>query len=180
MNTQRRDWIILRCSGASTLKLAASLKTAGFEVWTPMVQNSARRPRTRKPKELVPAMPTYLFAAARHLHTLLAERGHPASDHPDFSVFQHYGRIPLIADAELAPLRTAERKSTPLENVRKFTQGERVKLTEGGFAGMSGVVEGIRGKGKFTLVSFPGYAIPIDIDTMLLLADEQQSPAKAA
>lgn len=170
MSARPQDWCILRCKGANTLRLAASLHAEGFEVWTPAEEIGKReRQRRGKRRDTVPVMPTYVFARARHLPELIAESAAFASPHPDFGVFHYYGQIPLIADETLDPLRVAERRGTPLEKVARFTQGERVRCAEAGFQGLSGVVETT--KGQFTLVCFPGFSLPIKVRSLLLLPE---------
>jgi len=169
-------WFILRMAGPRTLAVADSLKDAGYEAWTPLGSSSKRK--SRKPgveAKAVPVMPTYVFARDHHLHDLLAEAARPVSAHPAFSVFRWDGRIPLIADRSLDYLRRGEarylRKLREAQPVKRFAAGETVQLTEGGFAGMSGMVE--TSQGKFTLVCFPGFSTPIKVATLLLLGDEQ-------
>lgn len=176
-------WCILRMAGPRTLAVADSLKDAGFDAWTPIGASSKRK--SRKPGvevKGVPVMPTYVFARDHHLHELLAEAASPVSAHPAFSVFRWDGRIPLIADRSLDYLRRGEarylRRVREGQPVRQFAEGDRVQLTEGGFAGMSGMVETT--KGKFTLVCFPGFSTPIKVATLLLLGDEQAQPTDIA
>ncbi len=181
--TLRRDetsgWIVLRCSGSNTLKLAGTLSADGFDVWTPVEEVDKRKPRRPgRNRETLPVMAGYIFAKARHLLDLL-EMSHPDTN-PErgFSVFRHNGRFPLIADEALNPLRVIERKRTPADKAPRFTKGEMVKLTEGGFAGLSGVVELTRG--QFTLVTFPGFPMPIKISSFLLLPEARKVIARAA
>lgn len=170
MTALGKDWCILRCSGAKTLKLAASLHAAGFDVWTPVETLSKRVGSMRRRRsDVEPVMPSYVFARAKHLIDLLEESAAPFSEHPEFSVFHHHARIPLIADEALDPLRVAERKRTPFDKVARFTRGETVRLMEGGFAGLTGVVELTRG--QYTLVTFPGFPMPIKISSLLLKSD---------
>lgn len=173
------DWCILRCRGADTLRLAGSLQAVGFECWTPVETIDKRLPRRRaRKRDELPVMPSYVFARARHLVDLLEEANAQFSEHPDFSVFHHLARIPLVADEALNPLRIAERRRTPFDQVAKFTKGEMVRLLEGGFAGLTGVVELTRG--QYTLVTFPGFPMPIKISTLLLVSDVPKPMARAA
>jgi hypothetical protein len=182
--TNKSDlWFILRMAGPRTLAVADSLKDAGFDAWTPIGSSSRRK--SRKPgveAKGVPVMPTYVFARDHHLHELLAEASRPVSAHPAFSVFRWDGRIPLIADRSLDYLRRGEarylRRVREGQPVKRFAEGERVQLSDGGFAGMSGIVE--TSKGKFTLVCFPGFAMPIKVATMLLLGDDATQAADLA
>lgn len=175
------DWCILRMAGPRTLAVAQSLARAGYDVWTPVELQKRRLPRSRvKVEREVVLMPTYAFARAEHLRDLLAETMKPVSSHPAFTLFRHGDRFPLIADQALDPLRLAERKSAPLAKVQPFSQGEQVKLAERGFEGLSGIVETT--KGQFTMVCFPGFAVPIKVATMHLLPaemPEEKSETKA-
>jgi transcription antitermination factor NusG len=163
-------WCILRTGGKRTLRLADSLALSGFEVWTPRETIRKRLPRRKaKADHTIPIMPTFVFANAAQLTDLAALAMRKNKAQPDFSVQQYNRCYPLIDDHELDPLRVAERKGTPLEQVRQFTHGETVKLTEGGFAGMAGIVQ--TSDGKHTMVCFPGFTIPIKISTLHLLPD---------
>lgn len=161
-------WCVLRTAGASTLSLARSLQAAGYAVWTPQRVEKRRKTDTRKGDRPVAIMPTFVFAPASDAYRLFDEARNPGSSHPDFSIFRFNGKVPLIADRELEKLRTEERKVTPKERRRIFLKQQRVKVPEGPFAGMSGVVE--QGDGKWTLVAFPG-SKAIKIATFLLVED---------
>lgn len=168
--TRNTDWFILRCSGANTLKLAASLGAVGYDVWTPAETIGKRTGAMRRKRaDTIPVMPSYVFARRPHLFDLLEISQAPISEYPDFNVFRHLDRFPLIADEALDPLRVAERKRQPFDKVARFTRGEMVRLMEGGFAGLTGVVELTRG--QYTLVTFPGFPMPIKISSLLLKSD---------
>jgi transcription antitermination factor NusG len=163
-------WCVLRMSGQRTQAVTDSLTAAGFEVWTPLCEESRRRPRSKvRVRRIVPVMPTYVFARATHLHDLLAEASNPTTDHPPFSVFRWDGRIPLIADRHLNALRVAEQKRKTGKAAPSFAAGEIVRVIDGPAAGLSGIVE--RSKGKFALVAFPDSQVPMDISTFLLVPD---------
>lgn len=181
--TTGAHWFILRMAGPRTLAVADSLKDAGFDAWTPIGASSRRK--SRKPgveAKPVPVMPTYVFARDHHLHDMLALAVQPVSPHPAFSVFRWDGRVPLIADRSLDYLRRGEarylRRVREGQPVKAFAQGDEVSLTEGGFAGLSGIVE--TSKGKFTLVCFPGFSMPIKVATMLLVGEDGQPASMLA
>lgn len=169
------SWCILRCAGASTLRLADSLSATGFQAWTPTETNRHRVHGGRRLKQTVPVMPTYAFARADRLPELLALSQAPVSAHPDFSVFRHCDRIPVIADATLDPLRVAERKRQPVDKLMRFGQGDVVRCGEAGFQGLSGVVQTVRG--KKALVAFG--TLMVEIEAMLLLPAEGGFPKAA-
>jgi transcription antitermination factor NusG len=180
MNKRGGEWCVLRTSGPNTIGLFRSLAAAGFEVWTPIENQSRRKPRNKAKVECeVPIMPTYIFARADQLVDLIDLSFAPLKNHRDFSVFRYFARYPLISDDSLGSLRLIERKLAVRKNKDAgFTAGERVRLNEGGFAGMSGVVE--TSKGQFTLVCFPGFNIPVKIASWHLVKDQVQEPDIAA
>lgn len=185
--TKREEigWCILRTSGSSTMGLARGLREAGYDAWTPVEVQNRRRPRSKDRYDKESAlMPSYVFADASRLADLLALSKKPAQCYrrwdkdsgefvvhgiPYFSVFRYDDRFPVIADGSLEPLRRIERRTAPKPTAPVFSRGDHVKLVEGGFAGMSGVVE--TSKGDYSLVCFPNFNIPIKIASLLLLPD---------
>lgn len=152
-------WCILRTSGGRTLPLARSLQAAGIEAWTPIDIQRRRKPRGSKGhyERETAITPTFVFVRAGELDDIRSILRDPARDHPPFSIFQFHGRIPLIAESEIGSLRAAEDRARlrRLRSERKvIAAGTHVRLTKGGFAGMSGVVE--EGNGKFAVVAFGG------------------------
>ncbi len=196
MMTKRDEigWCILRTSGSSTMPLARGLREAGYDAWTPIEIQNRRRGHSRDRIDREAAiMPSYVFADAARLAELLALSKRPAQCYrrwdkakaefvihgiPYFSVFRYDDRFPVIADGSLEPLRVIERRTAPKAIAPVFSQGDRVKLVEGGFAGMSGVVE--TSKGEYSLVCFPNFPIPIKIASLLLLQDMVSSDHTAA
>lgn len=186
-----RDWVILRTSSRNTLKLAEQLVKEGFVAWTPARTFRKRVPRKSEIYEVTaPLMPTFAFAHADQVHSLLTLAEEPMKPCPDFSVFRYMNGIPLVADHELSPLRSIEeRDRRRLEAERlacrrrqvMFQPGQRIRIETGPFSGMSGVVE--RDDGKFALVSF-GKLKPVKFSTFILTGENilcpPQPTAKAA
>lgn len=186
-------WCILRMASADTLRLFKTLTSAGFEVWTPVEKRMGRMPRTRAifDKEF-PLMPSYIFASVHHLTELHSLAMLPNREHPKFSMFRYQGGIPLIADAQLNALRAEEERTGRIyEKQRRKGQkgprldrGSEVRMTEGPFAGMSGIVEDHQG--QFTLVDMTmfGKIVTIKISSLLLAEnmarDDLPSLGKAA
>jgi hypothetical protein len=170
--TRQDGWCILRTSGAKTLPLADSLVAAGFEAWTPRKVHARRKPRSHLTAHReMPIAPTFVFVTAAHLHSLNLIRAMPVNPHPPFSIFTFSGRIPLIADSEISGFRNEEQKAALAERrtkQRRLVMGQRVRLNDGAYAGLSGVVADA--KGGFTLVAFDG-GMTMKIATWLL-ADE--------
>jgi hypothetical protein len=172
------SWCILRMASADTLKVARALDAAGLSVWTPTERKFGRKPRTRARYEREAAiMPTYAFGHVRCLGSLLRLTALPTSDYPKFQVFRFNGGIPLVSDEALEPLRQLEQHNASLfaRWVRKgmkaptFAPGSQVRMTEGAFGGLSGIVEGAQG--QYTLVSIPGFHKPIKVASILLDRD---------
>lgn len=163
-------WFILKMAASRTVPLAESLLAAGFDVWTPMETVSRRHGRARRRvQSTAPTMPTYVFARVKHLDALFAEAINPSSNHPQFSVFRYLGKIPLISDRELDGLRAGERHRGSSKSRPAYQAGELVRVADGPAAGMSGVVQASRG--KYALVCFPGFQVPLKISTFALVPD---------
>lgn len=169
-------WCVVRTSGGRTIAVARSLSDAGIEAWTPVDVIKQRVPRSRKTfQREIPIMPTFAFVRAEHLLDLLAICAAPMSEHPPFSLFRHGGRFPLVADADMARLRDAEerkRRARMKTIKREFAPGAAVRVPEGPFAGMSGVVE--EGDGRFALVAFGGQ-FRVRVASFLLVEDAVQT-----
>ena len=181
--TMREDraagaWCILRTAGPRTLPLAASLATTGLDVWTPVrMERRAGRGKQRKVEveRTLSITPTFVFARAEHVAELMRIRALPVSPHPAFSIFHYRDRIPLVADASLAPLHAEEdrhRLAHLKKTRRKVDAGSAVRLAEGPFAGMTGIVEG--SSGKEALVNFGGGFV-VSIASYLLGTDVVQA-----
>jgi hypothetical protein len=175
------QWCILRTGAARTLPLAASLAAAGLTVWTPtqMVRRAGRGRQRRDVEErAAPITPTFVFASAGDLYDLIRIASDPVSRHPPFSIFRHRDRYPLIFDRSLAPLREEENRHRlrQLKKTRRVLElGSSIRLAEGPFAGMTGIVEG--GNGKQAVVNF-GSGFLVSIATYLLETDVVQDGNK--
>jgi hypothetical protein len=174
------DWCILRTSGGRTLNLARSLAEAGFDVWTPQETLSRRVPRKKTVVDReVAILPTFVFARALHIPELAAALALPVNPHPSFSIFRYLGDIPLLADREMKSLRDVE-DAARLRELKKTRNvvpvGTTVTMTEGAFAGLSGVVK--KSDGRFALVAFGG-AFEVNIASFLIRTDgvQQTSPS---
>jgi transcription antitermination factor NusG len=158
MARHKDGWIILRTSGAKTIPLSESLAQAGFDVWTPRYIQTGKK-GGKDVETQISIIPTFLFARAVHIADLAEISEAPVSQHPDFSFFRHAGRIPLIADSEIGGLRKAEEQSrvkSRRSKRRALVMGQRVKFTQGAFAGMGGEVVKLNRNGKAALVAFGG------------------------
>lgn len=178
------EWCILRTASASTLRLVEALRNGGYDAWTP-VEMVDKRARKVEKRAIVPSplMPTFVFAQADRLRDLAALARSPAQTYqvwdatlrrmvtkgwPFFSILRSAGEFALIPDRALNPLRLAEQRQKPTETVRTFQPGEVVRMTDGGFAGLSGVVvETVR---KSTVVRFGDPGMLVKVETWVLAA----------
>ncbi len=164
-----------------TLKVATSLREAGIEIWTPVVIHKRRAPRTKAVTSVErPIAPTFAFAAAEHIEQLLAIRRDPLSPHPAFSLLHHRGDVVRIKDSDLAGLRAAQvdeqRKAGSLGKQRPaaIEVGVGVRMDEGPFAGMSGIVTS--SDGRRTYLNFGGLLGRCEIETSQIQPDQLEAP----
>jgi hypothetical protein len=160
------SWCILRMASGDTLKVAASLTAAGLEAWAPADDDDT------------PLTKTYAFARMAHLHELLALVRSPSLTclvwDPELRRMVTRGvpyfrlmRDPLdatnwatVSDRQLAPLRGIEWGRKPRGQVKTIPVDTKVRLDDGGFAGLDGVVVEVRG--KFATVVFEGLPFPVE------------------
>lgn len=186
-------WFILRTAGRDTLPLAASLAEDGFEAWTPARKLAVRVPRMNVRREVrLPMLPSFVFVRTRHLHDILMlakmpvkprrlpafKERHSRPAHRSFSVFRYLDQIPMIADADLDPLREKEMEVAPKREAPRFDRGARVKVKSGAFEGLKGRVE--RCKAGYALVIFTDWNRPVKMPASLLREDEANIAANVA
>ncbi len=176
------DWIILRTAPSKTLALAASLAEAGFEAWTPMVARVWREgeSRTRK-SEVVHGTPGYVFTRSERLAEMLGLSRTPAlrymvwdaelkrmvsRGHPAFTVMPDAVGYAAVSDRELEYLRRAERRDRPKQLTRPYRPGEEIRVIDGPYQGLSGVVAGVYG--VHVEIEFPRSNHPVKIPMWML------------
>lgn len=178
------SWCILQCAGANTLKLFEALIGEGLSAWTPLRWNVARMPVTRaRYDKPVPMMPGYVFGDVGHIDQLVRLSAMRRRDFPRFRFLESAsGRqfTPLVPDSELASVRERE------THLRAVFEGEKrkgdkppkpglgveVKMPEGPFGGLNGVVE--RTKGRDTVVDIPGLPFQLKVSSLLMLESVAQ------
>lgn len=156
------DWCIIQTSSAGTLALAAALNDAGMEAWTPTCIAIKRVGKSReRVEQIVPLMPTFVFARYGAINDILAIARAPAPVYmvwnkeqrrmvmrgrPFFRVFRHGQIYPAVHDRELDKLRLAEQHGKPIQHVRIFAPGEAVRFGPGNaFEGLIGEIEEVKG-----------------------------------
>lgn len=176
------DWIILRTSSRSTLRLAKQLTDIGIEAWSPSKVRNGKIPHRRARLPLrEPILASFVFARAANANRLI---GLELFNHslPSFSLFRHDNRVPLVADRELETLRTVEAREDMLAKRRARKQwrpdlGQTVRVSDGAAAGLEGTVESL--KGGFAVVSFGG-KLSMKIAAFLLEDDGVSEPQRIA
>jgi transcription antitermination factor NusG len=124
-----------------------------------------------------PLIASYVFAKSDRLPDLLALSHSPVLQFQVWDSEQRrmvtrghpYFRIPdmrLVPDEQLAGLRAAEFKRRPKGKPKLFEIGAMVRITEGGFEGLVGIVEDCRG--DYATVALDDWGIPAKIATWLL------------
>lgn len=157
MELNNEAWCILRCQGRSTMSLAESLAKDGFEVWTP-VETVTLRARRSHPQEIVSEalLPSYVFARSFQIPRLLELLHRPSLQyrvwdpelrrmvvrgHPHFSLMRGFNTpFAMVEDAQLRPLRTIADRRRPKASVDELENGDRIRMTEGCYAGLAGVI----------------------------------------
>ena len=165
-------WCILRTRGGSTLKLASSLADSGVEAWTPTATITKRKGRARDRVDApMPILPTFVFVKSVYVSELQRICALVMSPHPAFSIFRYLNRIPVLSDRDISSLKDAEDRATMdhRKQQRKVVPiGTHVRLDDGAFAGLPGVVE--QSDGKSAIVAF-GSNFRVEIATWLLPQD---------
>jgi len=168
----QEGWCILRTRGASTMRLASSLRDSGISAWTPIGSVTKRKGRARdRVDSPTPIMPTFVFARSVHIGELQRLRTLILSPHPAFSIFRHLNRVPIVSDNDILGLRHVEETAALDQRKRQRTVvpiGTRVDIADGAFAGLSGIVE--QSDGKSALVAFGG-SFKVTIAAWLLPQD---------
>lgn len=116
-------------------------------------------------------LPTFVFVDADRLVELVRYERSPASPHPPYSVFRFNHLVPLLSDTAIEALRMSERKAVPKAERRTLSIGSTIRLPDGPFAGLNGVVQS--SDGGYTLVAFGGL-MEVKIETFILTGDAVQ------
>jgi transcription antitermination factor NusG len=168
-----KTWCILRTAGRNTIPLVEALNADGFTAWTPIeVQRVRKHKSPAVLTRTIPMTPSFVFALTDQLSALLDLANMHRKRQPDFSVFHYLGGIPVIADKQLESLRSNELRVAPKEVRRQYSQGSAVRVPEGAFAGMSGIIEA--DDGKFALVGFGG-RFRVRVASFLLRPEDREA-----
>jgi transcription antitermination factor NusG len=177
-----RVWCIVRCTSVKTLELAKSLGDAGFEAWAPIESVILRARRGHARQEIVvPMMPGFVFVETSRLVDLIALSRSPSliyrvwdaelrrtvtRGHPYFRMFRPFSDHDTIPDAQLAHLRKLDGLRRPKGPLRTWSEGDRVRLTDGAYSGLRGTVR--KYSGEQTTVELDGWMLQPTVSTRLL------------
>lgn len=163
------NWCILRTAPSRTVPLATALVEAGYRAWTPQETRVVRVGRSRDRKEVAaPMTPTIVFAEYDRVPEFVALSRSPLCRLPPFHVFRYMDVYSRVADRALDALRLAEQRGRPRAFARTFAVNDPVKFADAGFEGLIGSVSGTQG--RYTLVMFPGFRVPIKIPAHSLMS----------
>lgn len=192
MDRRSARWCILRTGPSRTLSLARSLMEAGFEAWTPTDRVKRRVPRGDHQEWLsAPLMPSYVFVRERHIADLRDIERAEVSVHPRFSIWRHMGSTLWVRHATLHPLR-AEQQARYLASLPRqphaktkahgqpFYPGQRVKMMQGPFAGLTCEVDASDGRTTSLRVQLFGREIIMKEETSNLRSDRVATVTSAA
>ena len=160
-------WYACYTRARAEKQVAKTLEQRGFESYLPLVPRQ-RQWKDRKKVVPFPLFPSYVFGhfTLRDVHSILTTPGVS-------TIVRTRGQPTPIADEELDNVRrfAAAVASTGLEpDPRPLIQeGQRVRVTEGPFEGVEGIVIESRGRKRVLVgIAAIGQGLEIDIDTRLL------------
>ena len=162
-------WYACYTRARAEKQVAKFLQTRGIESYLPLVMRN-RQWKDRKKIVPFPLFPSYVFGcfAIRDLHSVLTTPGVS-------TIVRTQGQPTPIASEELENVRrfAAALAKTGVEpESRPFlAEGQRVRITEGPFEGVEGIVIESRGRKRVLVgISAIGQGLEVDIDTRLLKA----------
>ena len=144
-----RDWMVLRCHPANTLRLADELVKAAMAAWVPKQVAEVRGRHARASRRVVrPLLPSFVFVPKQQAGEVYRRQKAALQGQIRFRPFRVNGKDVTVSDAQLSPLRMIELQLRD-PKARKagvttmpFKVGETVRILEGPFSDRIGVVEG--------------------------------------
>jgi len=160
-------WYACYTRARAEKQVAKTLEQRGIESYLPLIPRERQWKDRRKVVEF-PLFPSYVFSrfGPDHVHSVLTT--------PGLSTIVRSRGVPVpVADDELENVRRfahALTRSGAEAEVRPLIgEGQRVRVTDGAFAGVEGVVIESRGRKRVVVgISAIGQGLEIDIDTRLL------------
>jgi transcription antitermination factor NusG len=164
------NWATVRCTAGRESTLASLLTQRGREVYYPQEKHWRRPARKRKPVLVqVPAIVGYIFMLKSSIGN--------AEELRAMENFFHFltmpsGELKLLPDSDIEWMKEhMDRAEKPSQKpLRRFKLFERVRVPEGPFGGMCGVVTGICKRSVW--VSGIDFKFPVLFDVNLLEKDD--------
>lgn len=181
-------WVVLMVEPRMEGKAATALKDAGYVAWFPQtieeIRNEKRKVRRKVNR---PLFPRYLFAAAPAAAGWLSDGdGYGGSGNPALKALARLcgpaigmgdcdhvtvivGPVPSALLSNLSD-RQCEGEFEQREIISQFGKNSRVRITEGPFAGLDGIVHRSQGRRVEVLMSFLGSERRIPLDASQVVA----------
>lgn len=159
--TMRKPWFVLHVRPRCEKKLAEYCQIYSISCYLPLRQKTKIYQR-RKVTVNIPVFPGYFFCAFDHekRHLLLRTK------HVLQTITVGNQRMFLH---ELAQIRKALRVDPELDACAGIRKGHRVKITNGPFMGIEGIVCSVRPNSRvFLNVDMIGQAVPVQVDKAFL------------
>jgi transcription antitermination factor NusG len=160
-------WYACYTRARAEKQVTKALEQRGFDSYLPLIPRQ-RQWKDRKKVVPFPLFPSYVFArfALRDVHAVLTTPGVSTIVRTD-------GQPAAIAEDELENVRrfVAAVANTGVEPDPRplIKEGERIRVTEGPFEGVEGIVIESRGRKRVLVgIAAIGQGLEIDIDTRLV------------
>lgn len=181
-------WVVLMVEPRMEGKAATALRDAGYVAWYPQtVEETKNEKRKVRRKVNRPLFPRYLFAGAPVAAGWLSDGdGYGGSGNPAIKALARLcgpaigmgdcdhvtvivGPVPSALLANLSD-RQCEGEFEQREIISQFGKNSRVRITEGPFAGLDGIVHRSKGRRVEVLMSFLGSERRIPLDASQVVA----------
>lgn len=160
-------WYACYTSSRQEKKVDELLRRRGFESFLPLIPRQ-RQWSDRKQTVLWPMFPSYVFArfALRDYHAILTTPGVA-------TVVRSNGYPVAVSEAELDNVRALAQvlAETGIEAILRpmIRKGQRIRVIDGPFRGIEGIVVQIRGKKRVLVgVQAVNQALQLDLDMSIL------------
>ena len=142
-----RNWYALYTKPRSEKKATERLTINGFEVYCPLIK-TVRQWSDRKKKVQLPMFPGYVFAYVTEI-----ERTQVLMDAGVLNFVYWLGKPAIIRESEIEAIREISENGIEVQiNSDVFEKGQLVKIPEGPFKGMTGMVDKLDKKKVMVLV----------------------------
>lgn len=155
-------WYACYTRGRHEKRAAAQLAERGIESYLPLVTH-VRRSKNRTSAVSLPAFPSYVFGrfALKELHRVLTTHGVA-------TVVRINGYPTPIPEEEIEQVRLlieCANRSGATPELEEMLAGDRVRITEGAFRGVEGIIIHTRGRDRVLVsLSAIGYGLSVEVD----------------